>query len=78
VEKEYDFNLIQQSGSWYQFKGEKLGQGRDNVLIDMENSQPLMDKLKKEITDVYNTKHSITNITSTPVDAKDDDDEDEI
>lgn len=78
VEKEYDFNLIQQSGSWYQFKGEKLGQGRDNVLIDMENSVPLMEKLKKEITDVYNTKHSITNITSTPVDAKDDDDEDEI
>ena len=73
VEKEYDFNLIQQSGSWYQFKGEKLGQGRDNVLIDMEKNPKLMEQLKTEILNIYQTKHNINAVTSTPAPVDDED-----
>lgn len=58
VEKEYDFNLIQQTGSWYQYKGEKLGQGRDNILIELENNKKLLDQLKKDILTIYNNQNN--------------------
>jgi recombination protein RecA len=72
VDKEYDFNLIQQTGSWYQYKGEKLGQGRDNIVIELQNNTSLMDKLKQDILDIHNNQHNIGKITNTPINENND------
>ena len=66
VEKEYDLNLIQQTGSWYQYEGEKLGQGRDNVLLEIQNNESLREKLKKSIIEAYNNKNNFTYVPSEP------------
>ena len=61
TDKEYDFNLIQQSGSWYQYNEQKLAQGRDNVILDLESNVPLLTELKKKILDIYKDKNSFSN-----------------
>jgi recombination protein RecA len=77
VEKEHDLNLIQQTGSWYQYEGEKLGQGRDNILIELQNNEALREKLKKHIIETYQAKNSLTAVPTPVQENNDDTDDDE-
>lgn len=45
-----DLNIIQKSGSWFSYKGNKLGQGRDGVKKIIEDNPELMDELEEIIT----------------------------
>ncbi len=51
-----DMNIIQKSGSWYSYNGDKLGQGRDavkNLLFDNpELSNEIEAKIREKITEV--------------------------
>ena len=40
------FGVIQQSGAWFSYEGEKLGQGRDNVRIFMEQNQDFTQQIE--------------------------------
>ena len=40
-----ELELIQKSGSWFSYKGEKLGQGRDSVKLILEDNPELMKEL---------------------------------
>jgi recombination protein RecA len=42
-------NVIQKSGSWFSYNGNKLGQGRDAVKQLIEDNPELMDELEKKI-----------------------------
>ncbi len=42
-------NVIEKSGSWFAFEGEKLGQGRDNTRLFLKEHQDIVDKLRKKI-----------------------------
>lgn len=48
-----EFGIIEKSGSWYSYMGERIGQGRDNVKQYMEDNPVLMeeiyDKLLEEL-----------------------------
>lgn len=44
-----ELNIIQKSGSWYAYEGNKLGQGRDAVKQLLEDNVELMDELEKKI-----------------------------
>lgn len=44
-----DCGLIERSGSWYSYNGERLGQGRDNVLELLRAKDDLYAELKKRI-----------------------------
>ena len=44
-----ELNVIQKSGSWFSYSGNKLGQGRDAVKQLIEDNPELMDDLEKKI-----------------------------
>jgi recombination protein RecA len=44
-----ELNVIQKSGSWFSYSGNKLGQGRDAVKQLIEDNPELMDELEKKI-----------------------------
>jgi recombination protein RecA len=44
-----DVGLIERSGTWYSYGGERLGQGREAVKKLLKENEELADKLEKEI-----------------------------
>lgn len=44
-----NFGLIEKSGTWYSFKGERLGQGRDNVKKLLKESPDMATELELQI-----------------------------
>ncbi len=44
-----ELNIIQKSGSWFAYNGNKLGQGRDAVKQLIEDNPELMEELEKKI-----------------------------
>lgn len=44
-----DMGIIQKSGSWYSYNGEKLGQGKESVRGYLNENQTLADELEKAI-----------------------------
>jgi len=44
-----DLNIIQKSGSWFSYGGNKLGQGRDSVKQLIDDNPELMEELEKAI-----------------------------
>lgn len=44
-----ELGIINKSGSWYSYGGERIGQGRENAKLFLAQSQDLMSKIEKEI-----------------------------
>ncbi len=44
-----DMNIVEKSGAWYSFNGERIGQGRENVKGYLDQHPELMDKLEAMI-----------------------------
>ena len=44
-----ELNVIQKSGSWFSYNGNKLGQGRDAVKQLIEDTPELMEELEAKI-----------------------------
>ena len=44
-----DLNIIEKSGAWYSYKGEKIGQGRDNVRLLLKNDPALARELENQV-----------------------------
>jgi recombination protein RecA len=42
-------NIVEKSGTWYSYRGERLGQGRENSRTFLKDNPEIMDKLKQEI-----------------------------
>ena len=39
------YNMIEKSGSWYSYNGEKVGQGRDKTIEYFENNPDLVNEI---------------------------------
>ncbi len=50
-----ELNVIQKSGSWFSYSGNKLGQGRDAVKQLIEDNPELMEDLEKRIKEKLST-----------------------
>ena len=46
--------VIEKSGAWFSYNGEKLGQGRENVKLLLKENKKLCDELEKQIREFYN------------------------
>ena len=44
-----EFNIIEKSGSWFSYNGNKVGQGRDNVIAYLQSTPELADEIEKLI-----------------------------
>ncbi len=46
-----DLDIVQKSGSWYSFGGERLGQGKEKVLAYLEENPEIMANIEAQILD---------------------------
>ena len=51
-----DLNILEKSGAWYAYNGEKIGQGRENVKEYLKENRDLFDELTKKVREHYNFK----------------------
>jgi len=49
-----NLDIIEKSGSWFSYKGEKIGQGRENVKEYLEQHQDVAKEVEKKIRDNFN------------------------
>ena len=50
--------IIEKSGAWYAYKGEKLGQGKENVKELFRNNTKLRDEIEREVRKYYEIDNS--------------------
>jgi recombination protein RecA len=43
--------VVEKAGAWYAYKGEKIGQGRENAKIYLEQNPKVADEIEKVIRD---------------------------
>ena len=48
-----NIDVVEKSGAWYSYKGEKIGQGRENAKIFLENNLPIMNEIENKIREHY-------------------------
>ena len=48
-----NLDLIEKSGSWFSYKGEKIGQGRENVKQYLTDNPEIMAEIEKKIRDNF-------------------------
>lgn len=48
-----DLAIIDKSGAWYSYNGEKIGQGKENVKIFLKENPALRDELEQKIREHY-------------------------
>ncbi len=53
-------DVIEKSGSWYSYNGERLGQGRENVRAFLKENPELTDEIEQRIREAYGLKTSET------------------
>ncbi len=46
--------VIEKSGAWFSYKGEKLGQGKENVKLLLKQNTKLRDEIEVQIREFYN------------------------
>ncbi len=48
-----ELNIVEKSGSWFSYNGDRIGQGRENVKGYLTENPKIMDELEKKIRDNY-------------------------
>ena len=48
-----DAGIIEKTGSWFSYNGEKLGQGKENVKLLLKDNPELKEELEKKVRDYY-------------------------
>ena len=49
-------DIIQKSGAWYAYNGEKIGQGKENVKDYLRANPAITEEINKKVRDYYNMK----------------------
>ena len=49
-------NIVEKSGAWYSYKGEKIGQGKENVKELLKKNQQLCDEIDAKVREHYGLK----------------------
>ncbi len=60
--------IIEKSGAWYAYKGEKIGQGKENAKIFLEQNHKIADEIEKAIR--QKAGEVAKKIEGTPIDPK--------
>ena len=47
-------SILEKSGSWYSYNGEKLGQGKETVKALLKENTSLMEELEQKVREHYN------------------------
>ncbi|MDD3303890.1 MAG: recombinase RecA [Clostridia bacterium] len=50
-----DLDIIDKSGAWFSYNGQKIGQGRENAKQYLEENPAIMEEIDKKVRDNFNT-----------------------
>ena len=45
--------VVEKTGAWYSYNGEKLGQGKENVKLLLKDNKELKDEIEKKVREFY-------------------------
>lgn len=48
--------IVERSGTWYSYRGDRLGQGRENVRLALKDNAELLAKIEDEVRDKFGVK----------------------
>jgi len=48
-----NLDIVDKSGAWYSYNGEKIGQGRENAKLYLENNPKIMDEIEFKVREHY-------------------------
>ncbi len=48
-----DANIMEKSGAWYSYNGEKVGQGKENVKLFLKNNDKICKEIEKKVRQHY-------------------------
>lgn len=51
IDAAVELDIIQKSGSWYSYSGEKIGQGKENVKLYLQSNPEQLEEVKKQVYD---------------------------
>ena len=46
-------NIINKSGAWYAYQGEKIGQGRENAKLYLKEHPEIMEEVDRKVREHY-------------------------
>ena len=58
VDMAADIDILEKSGAWYSYNGEKIGQGRENTKIFLKNNPELAEEIEAQIREHYGFKEN--------------------
>ncbi|HDS16768.1 MAG TPA: recombinase RecA [Proteobacteria bacterium] len=65
-----DCGIIEKSGSWYSYDGERLGQGRDFVSNQLRENPELMSAIERKVREFYAIPAAVATPPRTPEDSE--------
>ncbi len=69
-----NLDIIEKSGSWFSYNGEKIGQGRENVKKYIADNPKFMEEVEKKVRDNFNKAFENALIEEEKVDDESEDD----
>jgi len=48
-----EVNIVEKSGAWYSYNGEKIGQGKENVKVFLKNNPKVLDEIETKVRERY-------------------------
>lgn len=74
-----EFGVIKKSGAWFEYSGEKIGQGREAAKNTLKENKKISSEIEKKIRDIVKEKHSVplqVGVDNAPAKPSDEEDED--
>ena len=59
-------NVVNKSGAWYAYEGEKLGQGRENSKLFLKEHPEMCDEIERKVREHYGLLNTATDTCSKP------------
>ena len=56
-----NLDIVEKSGAWYSYNGEKIGQGRENAKLYLENNPNIMDEIEHKVRVHYGLEKEESN-----------------
>ena len=56
IDMAVELNLMQKSGAWYSYQGNKIGQGRDNAREFLKNNPEVLTEIEDKIRELKGVK----------------------
>ena len=55
-------NIVNKSGAWYAYNGDKIGQGRENVKLFLKEHPDLMEEVEQKVREKYAQKEGVDQV----------------